>query len=50
MDEAAVFKHVVDELMDVLADEYEFGAGKSARQSTLLRGLLRRDGRYTLTD
>nr|WP_264556884.1 hypothetical protein [Halocatena marina] len=39
-----------DELVDVLADEYEFGAGKSARQSALSLGLLRRDERYTLTN
>ncbi|WP_310905299.1 hypothetical protein [Natrinema sp. 1APR25-10V2] len=39
-----------DELVDVLADEYEFGAGKSARQSALSLGLLQRDDRYTLTD
>nr|WP_305148776.1 hypothetical protein [Halobellus inordinatus] len=39
-----------DELVDVLADEYGFGAGDSARQSTLSLGLLRRDDRYTLTD
>ncbi len=39
-----------DEVVDVLADEYEFGAGKSARQSALSLGLLQRDDRYTLTD
>ncbi|WP_076610946.1 hypothetical protein [Natronorubrum thiooxidans] len=49
----AVEKHgplTGDELVDVLADEYGFGAGKSARQSALSLGLLQRDDRYTLTD
>lgn len=39
-----------DELVDILADEYGFGAGKSARQGALSLGLLHRKDRYTLTD
>lgn len=39
-----------DELVDVLADEYGFGAGKSARQSAVSLGLLHRDARYSLTE
>jgi len=39
-----------DELEGVLADEYGFGAGKSARQSALSLGLIRRDDRYLLSD
>jgi hypothetical protein len=39
-----------DELEDVLAAEYGFGAGKSARQSSLSLGLLRRDDRHQLTE
>lgn len=39
-----------DELVDVLAAEYSFGAGKGARQSAVSLGLLQRDDRYTLTD
>ena len=39
-----------DELVDVLADEYGFGAGDGARQSAVSLGLLRQGERYTLTD
>lgn len=39
-----------DELEDVLADEYGFGAGKSARQSALSLGLIKRDEGYLLSD
>jgi hypothetical protein len=39
-----------DELVDVLAEEYGFGAGDSARQSALSLGLLRQDDRYSLTE
>jgi hypothetical protein len=39
-----------DELVDVLAEEYGFGAGKSARQSALSLGLLQREDQYRLTD
>ena len=49
----AIAKHgplAGDELVDVLSDEYGFGAGKSAQQSALSLGLLRRDDRYSLTD
>lgn len=39
-----------NELVEVIADEYGFGAGKGARQSALSLGLLQRDDHYTLTD
>lgn len=39
-----------DELMDILANEYGFGAGESARQGAVTLGLLNSDDRYTLTD
>ena len=39
-----------DELVDLLADEYDFGAGKSARQGAVALGLLRAADRYSLTD
>ncbi|WP_311174143.1 hypothetical protein [Halobellus ordinarius] len=39
-----------DELVDVLAAEYAFGAGDSARQSAVALGLLQGDDRYTLTE
>jgi hypothetical protein len=37
------------ELVDVLADEYEFGAGDSARQGAVTLGLLRQGDRYRLS-
>jgi hypothetical protein len=39
-----------DELADVLADEYGFGAGNSARQSAVSLGLLQGNNQYTLTE
>jgi len=39
-----------DELVEMIADEYGFRAGKSARESALSLGLLQREDRYTLTD
>lgn len=39
-----------DELVDTPAEEYSFGAGKSARQGASSLGLLYSDNRYTLTD
>jgi hypothetical protein len=39
-----------DELVDVLAEEYGFGAGDSARQSAVSLGLLQQDDRYSLTE
>lgn len=39
-----------DELVDILAEEYGFGAGKSARQGSSSLGLLYSDNRYTLTN
>jgi len=49
----AIYRHgplAGDDLVDVVADEYVFRAGRDARKGASSLGLLRRDDRGTLTD